>query len=100
MLVLLDTAIGLSFVFLLFSLVITALNELLLSFFDRRAAFLKEGITQLLGNHGPTIESFFRHGLIDSFSRRVDSFPSYVAPDAFAAALLDLVAPTPANADD
>lgn len=43
-----DLIIGLSFVFLLFSLVVTAANEIWLSFLDRRAAFLQEGLHELL----------------------------------------------------
>ena len=38
----LDVAIGTIFVFLLFSLVLSALNEVVLSFFDQRAKFLNK----------------------------------------------------------
>ena len=51
MMQILDTAIGLAFVYLLFSMLLTALNELILAKWDKRAAFLKEGLIQLLGNH-------------------------------------------------
>jgi hypothetical protein len=44
----LDVAIGTIFVFLLFSLVISALNELILSLFDNRAKFLQMGLNELL----------------------------------------------------
>jgi len=98
MLVLLEVAIGLSFVFLLISLIVTALNELILSFLDQRAKFLHEGLTQILGNKKATVDRFFRHGLINSFSRGIAGTPSYVAADAFAIALLDLVAPVAADA--
>jgi hypothetical protein len=91
MLLILNLAIGLSFVFLLFSLVITALNELLLSFFDQRAGFLKQGIEELLGQDKATVERFFAHGLIDSLSRQQNGTPSYIPTDAFVAALLDQV---------
>ena len=52
MLQLLNLAIGLSFVYLLVSLIVTALNEFILCLpkLDKRADFLKEGLTQLLGN--------------------------------------------------
>ena len=46
----LDVAIGTIFVFLLFSLVLSALNEVVLSFFDQRAKFLQMGLKELLGN--------------------------------------------------
>jgi hypothetical protein len=91
MLIILNLAIGLSFVFLLFSLVVTALNELLLSFFDQRATFLKEGIGELLGQNKETIDRFFSHGLIDSLSRQTNGKPSYIPADAFVSAVLDEV---------
>lgn len=91
MLFILDLAIGLSFVFLLFSLVITALNELLLSFFDQRAKFLEEGIKELLGQNETTIKNFFAHGLIDSLSRQKEGKPAYIPANAFVSAVLDEV---------
>jgi len=91
MLLILNLAIGLSFVFLLFSLVVTALNELILSFFDQRAGFLKQGISELLGQDKAAIEQFFAHGLIDSLSRKPNGTPSYIPSDAFVSALLDQV---------
>jgi hypothetical protein len=45
----LDVAIGTVFVFLLFSLVVSALNEVILSYFDQRAKFLQMGLQELLG---------------------------------------------------
>ncbi len=44
----LDVAIGTIFVFLLFSIVVTALNELVLTAFDKRADFLRLGLGELL----------------------------------------------------
>jgi hypothetical protein len=46
----LDVAIGTFFVFMLFSIVVTALNELVLTFFDKRADFLRLGLGELLGD--------------------------------------------------
>jgi hypothetical protein len=50
----LDVAIGTIFVFLLFSIVVTALNELVLTAFDKRADFLRLGLGELLSDpqHG------------------------------------------------
>jgi hypothetical protein len=97
MLLILDVAIGLSFVFLLFSLFTTALNEIVLSMFDQRAEFLRTGLKQILGNHDPTVNAFITHGLIDSFSRKVNGKPAYLPSDAFVAALLDLIQPVTIN---
>ncbi|WP_395746661.1 hypothetical protein [Prosthecobacter sp.] len=46
----LDVAIGTFFVFMLFSIVVTALNELVLTFFDKRADFLRLGLGELLSD--------------------------------------------------
>jgi uncharacterized protein (DUF1810 family) len=45
----LDVAIGTLFVFLLFSLVVSALNEYILSLTDQRAKFLRLGLAELFG---------------------------------------------------
>ena len=44
----LDVAIALVFVFGLFSVVVSALNEIWLSYMDKRADFLVEGLAELL----------------------------------------------------
>lgn len=46
----LDAAIGTFFVFMLFSIAVTALNEVVLSFFDKRADFLRLGLGELLSD--------------------------------------------------
>ena len=45
----LDVAIGTIFVFLLFSLVVSALNEVILSWFEQRVKFLHMGLQELFG---------------------------------------------------
>ena len=111
----LDVAIGVVFVFLLFSLVVSALNEVILAYLDRRARFLKEGITELFrdtsGKATITADKFFQHGLISVLSRGkyaagtqlpkgikgffsrsgTKGVPSYVPGKSFVLALLDLV---------
>jgi hypothetical protein len=49
----LDVAIGTIFVFLLFSLVVSAFNEFILSLFDNRAKFLQMGLNELLSMPTP-----------------------------------------------
>ena len=98
MLQILSLAIALSFVFLLFSLVVTAANELVQSAWDQRAKFLREGLGQLLGNDDATLRDFLDHGLVDAFSRQRGSFPSYLPSNTFVTALLDLTVPAKLNA--
>lgn len=54
MLTILNLAVGLSFVYLLFSLAVSALNEIWLSFLDQRTRFLREGIRELFQEYPGT----------------------------------------------
>jgi hypothetical protein len=116
----LDVAIGTVFIFLLFSLVVTALNEVILSKFDQRAKFLHMGLQELFGEASDANKRAWRqnwgawltggltshiklegltkrlceHGLINAFSRtdKADgSSPSYIPAGSFVTALLDIV---------
>jgi hypothetical protein len=115
----LDAAIGTVFVFLLFSLVISTLNEVILSFFDQRAKFLHMGLLELFGEgqelpqtRWERIRNFISgglvgiprlgnfsgrlsgHGLINAFSRSdrgAGTSPSYIPSGAFVTALIDLL---------
>jgi hypothetical protein len=94
----LDLAIGVVFTFLLFSLVVSALNELILSWLDKRADFLEEGLAELLADpnklSGGPLEQFLKHGLVDGLSRKADGKPgkpAYVPPGVFVLALLDQI---------
>jgi hypothetical protein len=116
----LDVAIGTVFIFLLFSLVVTALNEVILSKFDQRAKFLHMGLQELFGEASNAANRAWRqnwwawitgglfssielsgltkqlceHGLINAFSRtdKADgSSPSYIPAGSFVTALLDIV---------
>ncbi len=92
----LDLLIGLTFVFLIFSLVVTALNELILSWLDRRATFLREGLEELLGvpsdradGQPNPVDELCKHPLVNPLSRRGQTRPSYIDPTIFARAYLD-----------
>jgi hypothetical protein len=115
----LDVAIGTVFIFLLFSLVVTALNEVILSRFDQRAKFLHMGLQELFGEANDAENRAWRkkwwvllsgglfssvklagmtkqlceHGLINAFSRTdkaEGSSPSYIPAGSFVTALLDI----------
>jgi hypothetical protein len=94
----LDVAIGLVFVFLIFSLVISALNELVMSFFHQRSAFLAEALAELLADprqvSGGPLEKLLNHGLVDALSRDAKGKtgkPAYLPPKVFVVALLDQI---------
>jgi hypothetical protein len=91
-----DVAIGVIFLYLTLSLIITASNELLASVLARRQKTLILGIRNLLGDD--LTAKLYQHPLIRSLCND-DKLPSYIPSRSFALALLDLIAPTLANAN-
>ena len=87
----LDIAIGLSFVYLLLSLIVTTVNEMVAAILQRRAKFLEQGVSQLVMD--PEITSaIYNHPLIKSLSSdKKNPRPSYIPADKFATALMDVV---------
>jgi hypothetical protein len=96
----LDTAIGLIFVFLVVSLVVSAANELLAALFKWRANNLFLGIRQLLQDPSVTglVTRFYEHPLIEALSAK-GKRPSYIPSRTFALTLLDIVSPTTPGSD-
>jgi hypothetical protein len=112
----LDVAIGLIFIFLLLSLVVTAANELIAAWLKRRAATMWRGVVQLLGSEA-SASAVYNHPLIRGITAQPIFFrsyrdklpfkmrPSYIPSRMFVLALLDTLAPasgaqTPAQAAD
>jgi hypothetical protein len=112
----LDVAIGLVFVYIIVSVLCTAVREGIEAFLKTRAAYLEHGIRLLLQDHkGSGIASeIFNHPLIDGLfigaykprSTTTDGsrpltggdLPSYIPTKSFASALLDIAARGPATA--
>jgi hypothetical protein len=105
----LDVAIGLVFVFLLVSLICTAVREAIEAWLKSRATYLERGIRMLLGNGADgLVKQLYAHPLVDCLfegeyvapgtglaSLRGTKLPSYIPSANFAAALLDLAAGGP-----
>lgn len=86
----LDVAIGMAFLYLLFALMCTTLNEILAGAFDKRAKMLKEGVRNLVGSD--LADTLYQHPAIASLAMpRKDGAvrPSYIPGDRFAQALAD-----------
>ena len=90
----LDVAIGIVFIYLLVSLVISATNELIAALLKSRAKNLSKGIQVLLQDPSQDgwVARLYEHPLIASLSLP-NSKPSYIPSRTFALALLDLIAP-------
>ena len=95
----LEVALGVTFVYLLLSLICTALNEAIASLLEKRGANLFEGIKNLLNDPKFTglAQQLYNHGLISSISRHASNpneptrRPSYMSPQNFSLALLDIL---------
>lgn len=112
----LDVAIGLIFVYLLVSLFVTALNEYISSFLNKRSEFLLGRVQSLLGGDGserksgewtPEMCSVWNHPLIsalkshqtaeDHCTKRgalLKNAPSYIPGKTFAVALTETLKPS------
>ncbi len=95
----LEVAISLIFVYLLLSLVCTALNEGIASLLDKRSKNLVEGVKNLLNDPKFTglAQQLYNHGLISGISQHASDLdkptrrPSYMSPANFSLALLDII---------
>lgn len=92
-------AIGVFFVYLVLSLICTAVNESVSTLLNKRGKNLYEGVKNLLNDPRFTglAQQVYNHGLVDSLSRdamnhkRVNRPPSYMPSRTFSLALLDVL---------
>jgi len=90
----LDTVIGLIFVFLLVSLFVTIVNELIASVLKSRAKWLRRGIARLIG--AKWMKDVYNHPLIKGSALKdkgwfLDPGPSYIPSRSFANVLMSVV---------
>jgi hypothetical protein len=91
-----ETAIGLIFVYVLLSMVCSALQEWIATLFGLRAKTLFEGITKMLCGDNNLRDQIYGHPLVDGLSRKTGldrlfrrpARPSYIAPETFSKAFL------------
>src|SRR5512143_2153207 len=91
----LDTAIGLLFVYLLLALVCTALNEWIAGMLNRRPKNLYAGLKTLLWDPkiSTLLADFYSHPLVEDL-HVAGKKPAYIQPRTFSLVLLDLLAPS------
>ncbi len=97
----LDVAIGLVFVYLVVSLLTSAVNELLENVLKDRAKGLERGIRELLGDRNAApdgiVRKLYNHPFVsglflgDYDPTQEDESPSYIPARTFALALMDIV---------
>ena len=100
----LDIAIGLVFVYCLYSLFTTIVNEIIASFLGLRGKMLEQAIRRMLTDDDPNsplsdklFASFFEHPIIRYMSEDGSRTPSYISPQDFSKALAESIK-TAANA--
>ena len=86
----LDVAIGISFVFMLLSVIASAVTEAISGLLSLRSVTLRQGIERLLKDRTLT-DKVYAHPLVDGLTKDDDSDPSYIPSDLFARALIDAV---------
>ncbi len=96
----LDIVIGMVFIFLLLSLICSALNEFIETLVKNRARDLERGIRELIGDPKDTtnfVDEIYNHGLVNSLFKgkysptRKSNLPSYIPSANFAMAVIDLI---------
>jgi hypothetical protein len=92
---LLEVAIGVVFVYLLVSVLCSALNELIEAWLKYRARYLEQGIRKLLSDPG-LAESFLNHPLVKPLGEN----PSYIPARTFSLALWNIATTGAAKAEN
>jgi hypothetical protein len=91
-----NVVIGLVFIYLLYSLLATTIQELIAACFGMRSRMLKKGICRMLDDEGKVNEllsgSFYAHPLIKYLGQsKLFSKPSYMSAQNFSKVLIDLL---------
>lgn len=93
----LEIAIGLILIYLLMSLIMTAVQETIAGLLKTRARNLDAALLQLLQNDRSLVRALYEHPLVSGLykgtlngANRPPKSPSYIPRETFAAALLDL----------
>lgn len=90
----LDVAVGLSFTYVLLSLMCSAINEIIAGLVGLRQGTLERGVRQLLGGSAALQRALYDHPLLKSIHHGATGRtrkPSYISADLFSAALLDVI---------
>jgi hypothetical protein len=87
----LDIAIGISFVFVVLSVIASAVTEAISTVVSLRAVTLRRAIERLLKDQLIT-RRLYAHPLIDGLTSDDDTDPAYIPSELFARALVDVIA--------
>ena len=83
-----EIVMGLIFIYLLLSILVTVLNEIFVTIISLRGKILKKAIIQIL-TEKDLIQKFYSHPLIKKFSKGKKIRPSYISKEIFSKVLID-----------
>lgn len=90
----LDVLLALVFIFFLFSVLVSLINEFIAMLQKQRGKLLRWAIEEVLNdsqlNHNYA-QALYDHPLVDRMKFKQDDYPSYIAADVFAAGLVDIL---------
>lgn len=88
-----EVGIGLVFVFLLMSIMVSGLNEIIVSVFDHRGKHLKDAIDTALKDpvNKDWTNILYDHPLIDTLKKSDKKMPSYISATVFSKSLIDII---------
>jgi hypothetical protein len=89
-----EVGIGLVFIFLLMSIMVSGLNEIITSLFGHRGKHLKEAIDKALQDpaNKNLSDLIYDHPLVDKLKKTEKTLPPYISSEVFAKTILDVVA--------
>ena len=100
----LNVVISLVFIYSLYSLLVTTLNEIIASFFNLRAKTLEKGIRRMLTDNGDKVntivDAFYKQPAIKYLGENNTKKPSYLTSASFSHALVYLCTNLAAGAPD
>jgi hypothetical protein len=90
----LDLFAALTFIFLLLSVIVSGINEVIVHLLHARGYFLKNALHEILNDsklNKNYTEILFDHPLIDRLKKTQNSLPAYISSESFATALIDMI---------
>jgi hypothetical protein len=88
----LEMAIGLVFIYVLFSTLSSAIFETIAQILSLRAKMLEQMIKKLLGDDA-LVKKFLEHPLIVALKKPDGALPAYIEPKTFSRAVVDILTP-------
>jgi hypothetical protein len=91
---LIDLAISLMFIYLLFSMIVTAVSELISQTLNKRGHFLKDSLKEVFNDsvyNKEFTELLYAHPMIDRMKETQTRLPSYLSSETFAQTLIDVI---------